>query len=88
MALIHEAVGADAEPEDIAALLSGMEERLFWITMWHNDVDPRLGIRFGDYLRNQVIETANKIDIPAEDLPKYAPTPRTRSRSPRAKKEN
>lgn len=88
MALIHEAVGADAEPEDIAALLSGMEERLFWITMWHNDVDPRLGIRFGDYLRNQVIETANKIDIPAEDLPKYAPTPRTRSRSPRTKKEN
>lgn len=88
MALVHEALEADAAPEDIAALLSGMEEQLFWITMWHNDVDPRLGIRFGDYLRNQVIETANKIDIPAEDLPKYAPTQRTRSRSPRAKKEN
>lgn len=88
MALVHEAFEADAAPEDIAALLSGMEEQLFWITMWHNDVDPRLGIRFGDYLRNQVIETANKIDIPAEDLPKYAPTQRTRSRSPRAKKEN
>lgn len=88
MALVHEALEADAAPEDIAALLSGMEEQLFWITMWHNDVDPRLGIRFGDYLQNQVIETANKIDIPAEDLPKYAPTQRTRSRSPRAKKEN
>lgn len=88
MALVHEALEADAPPEDIAALLSGMEEQLFWITMWHNDVDPRLGIRFGDYLQNQVIETANKIDIPAEDLPKYAPTQRTRSRSPRAKKEN
>ncbi|HHU45281.1 MAG TPA: BREX-2 system adenine-specific DNA-methyltransferase PglX, partial [Actinomycetales bacterium] len=88
MALVHGALEADAAPEDIAALLSGMEEQLFWITMWHNDVDPRLGIRFGDYLQNQVIETANKIDIPAEDLPKYAPTQRTRSRSPRTKKEN
>ena len=88
MALIHEAVGADAEPEDIAALLSGMEERLFWITMWHNDPDPKLGIRFGDYLRTQVIETANRIGIPVEDLPKYAPTPRTRGRRTRAKKEN
>ncbi|PQM73913.1 BREX-2 system adenine-specific DNA-methyltransferase PglX [Corynebacterium sp. J010B-136] len=79
--LTRERLDADAEPSEIAGLLSGMNEQLPWIMMWHNDPDPELGLRFGDYLKGQVTEVANQIGVPVEDLDNYAPQPTRKTRT-------
>lgn len=79
--LTRERLDADAEQAEIAGLLSGMNEQLPWIMMWHNEPDPDLGIRFGDYLTGQVTEVANQIGVPVEDLDNYAPQPKRKTRT-------
>jgi len=79
--LTRERLDADAEQAEIAGLLSGMNEQLPWIMMWHNEPDPDLGIRFGDYLNGQVTEVANQIGVPVEDLDNYAPQTKRKTRT-------
>lgn len=79
--LTRERLDADAEQTEIAGLLSGMNEQLPWIMMWHNEPDPDLGIRFGDYLTGQVTEVANQIGVPVEDLDNYAPQTKRKTRT-------
>lgn len=79
--LTRERLDADAEQAEIAGLLSGMNEQLPWIMMWHNEPDPDLGIRFGDYLTGQVTEVANQIGVPVEDLDNYAPQTKRKTRT-------
>lgn len=79
--LTRERLDADAEQAEIAGLLSGMNEQLPWIMMWHNEPDPDLGLRFGDYLTGQVTEVANQIGVPVEDLDNYPPQPTRKTRT-------
>ncbi len=73
MGIFHQRQDADAEITELAALLSGLTEQLPWIMQWHNDADPDLGIRFGDYLTQQLHGLSQEIGVPVEDLDKYAP---------------
>lgn len=83
MSIFHERRQADAEVTELAALLSGLTEQLPWIMQWHNEKDADLGIRFGDYLTEQLHGLCQEIGVPVEDLDQYAPVT---ARSTRQKK--
>ncbi|MGP6174059.1 BREX-2 system adenine-specific DNA-methyltransferase PglX [Corynebacterium sp. A21] len=73
MWLYQERDSEDASPEQLASILSGLQEQLPWILQWHNELDPHTGLKLGDYLSGQLNNAANAIGIPVEDLDTYIP---------------
>ena len=74
MWLYQERVSEDAPREQLASILSGLQEQLPWIMQWHNELDPHTGLKLGDYLTGQLNNAANAIGVPVEDLDTYIPT--------------
>lgn len=74
MWLYQERVSEDAPREQLASILSGLQEQLPWIMQWHNELDPHTGLKLGDYLTGQLNNAANTIGVPVEDLDTYIPT--------------
>ncbi|WP_301335763.1 BREX-2 system adenine-specific DNA-methyltransferase PglX [Corynebacterium glutamicum] len=74
MWLYQERVSEDAPREQLASILSGLQEQLPWIMQWHNELDPHTGLKLGDYLSGQLNNAANAIGVPVEDLDTYIPT--------------
>ncbi|MFW8623519.1 BREX-2 system adenine-specific DNA-methyltransferase PglX [Corynebacterium glutamicum] len=73
MWLYQERVSEDAPREQLASILSGLQEQLPWIMQWHNELDPNTGLKLGDYLSGQLNNAANAIGVPVEDLDTYIP---------------
>lgn len=73
MWLYQERVSEDAPREQLASILSGLQEQLPWIMQWHNELDPHTGLKLGDYLTGQLNNAANAIGVPVEDLDTYIP---------------
>lgn len=73
MWLYQERDSEDVSPEQLASILSGLQEQLPWILQWHNELDPHTGLKLGDYLSGQLNNAANAIGIPVEDLHTYIP---------------
>lgn len=74
MWLYQERISEDAPREQLASILSGLQEQLPWIMQWHNELDPHTGLKLGDYLTGQLNNAANTIGVPVEDLDTYIPT--------------
>ncbi|MBD8029790.1 BREX-2 system adenine-specific DNA-methyltransferase PglX [Corynebacterium gallinarum] len=74
MWLYQERTSEDAPREQLASILSGLQEQLPWIMQWHNELDPHTGLKLGDYLTGQLNNAANTIGVPVEDLDTYIPT--------------
>ncbi|HZK31523.1 MAG TPA: BREX-2 system adenine-specific DNA-methyltransferase PglX [Corynebacterium sp.] len=74
MWLYQERGSEDAPREQLASILSGLQEQLPWIMQWHNELDPHTGLKLGDYLTGQLNNAANAIGIPVGDLDTYIPT--------------
>lgn len=70
----------DADTETLAGILAGLAEILPWVKQWHNDLDPRFNLHFGDYLDAQLTDAARSLGISVEEIPDHAPTPATRGR--------
>ena len=81
MSLFSDRADQDADTDTLAAILYGLAEVLPWVRQWHNDLDPQLNIRFGDYLTSQLEEAVRGLGILIDDLDKYAPTPAKRGRA-------
>ncbi|HKM24268.1 MAG TPA: DNA methylase, partial [Corynebacterium sp.] len=73
MWLYQERVSENAPQEQLASILSGLQEQLPWIMQWHNELDPQTGLKLGDYLTGQLNNAANAIGVPVEDLHTYIP---------------
>ncbi|MDO5670382.1 MAG: BREX-2 system adenine-specific DNA-methyltransferase PglX [Corynebacterium sp.] len=78
MSLYSDLKDDDAPRETLGAILSGLKEQLPWIVQWHNDIDPNLGVRLGDYLTNQLRSAAADIGTTVEDLDGFVPETRRR----------
>lgn len=68
------------EPERLIPLLAGVAELVPWVKQWHNDVDPALGERMGDFFAAYVDSEAHTLGIAATDLPSWRPPAPTRRR--------
>ena len=44
-------------------LLAGLLELLPWLQQWHNDIDPAIGARMGDYFDGFVDDEARALGL-------------------------
>ncbi len=65
-------------------LLAAAHEELPWVLQWHNQIDPELGVRLGDYFREWLAAELQKHALTREDLAKWRPERAARRRSLRA----
>ena len=56
------------EPAKLIPLLAGLADLLPWLKQWHNDFNPEIGMRFGDYIAGFLDEEARKQGTTVEAL--------------------
>lgn len=71
--------------ERLAPLLTAIRERLFWVKMWHNDIDPEFGTRMGDTYEAFVASEAAALNLTVEQIDAWEPPAKRKSRTRRAK---
>ena len=64
-------------------LLAGILELLPWVKQWHNDLDPAMGVRMGDYLEAFVRDEARALGTTEEAIRAWTPPPIPRRRGRR-----
>lgn len=58
----------------LTPLLAGLQELLPWIIQWHNDLDPDLDSRMGDYFSDFLTEEVRTLGLTPEALRTWAPS--------------
>jgi hypothetical protein len=61
------------EPPRLVPLLAGLGELLPWLRQWHNEYDPAMGVRMGDYFSEFVRDEARSLGMTEADLAAWAP---------------
>lgn len=65
-------------------LLAAVNEELPWVLQWHNQIDPDLGLRLGDYFREWLGTELQKHRLSKDDLEQWRPARVTRARRAKA----
>ena len=52
----------------LAPLLAGLSQLIRWLRQWHNDLDPALGVRLGDYFLSYLEDELRRLGRTAADL--------------------
>lgn len=60
-------------PERLVPLLAGLDQLLFWLKLWHNDVDPEFYLRMGDYYTDFVRDEAQALGYTLEQVKGWVP---------------
>jgi hypothetical protein len=47
--------------ERLVPLLAGLDQLVFWLKLWHNEVDPEFDLRMGDYYADFVRDEAQAL---------------------------
>ena len=61
------------EPARLAPLLAGLQQLIPWLLQWHNEVDPALDLRMGDFFQSFVDSEAREIGSTAEEVAAWQP---------------
>lgn len=72
------------EQERIIPLLAGVAELVPWLKQWHNEPDPVMGERMGDFFAAYVEAEAHSIGVSPADLAAWRPPAGTRGRKKKA----
>jgi hypothetical protein len=67
-------------PARLVPLLAGLDQLVPWLLQWHNDVDPALQLRLGEFYRDFVRDEAQSLGYTVEQLRAWQPPQATRSR--------
>jgi hypothetical protein len=67
-------------PARLVPLLAGLDQLVPWLLQWHNDVDPDLQLRLGEFYRDFVRDEAQSLGHTVEQLRTWQPPQATRSR--------
>src|SRR5215475_13218690 len=67
-------------PARLLPLLAGLNQLVPWLLQWHNDVDPDLQLRLGEFYRDFVRDEAQSLGYTMEQLRAWQPLQATRSR--------
>ena len=65
--------------ERLVPLLAGLDQLVPWLLQWHNDVDPDLQLRLGEFYRDFVRDEAQSLGYTVEQLRAWQPPHVTRS---------
>jgi len=60
-------------PDRLVPLLAGLDQLLFWLTLWHNEVDPEFDLRMGDYYADFVRDEAQALGFTLEQVRSWTP---------------
>jgi hypothetical protein len=66
--------------ERLVPLLAGLDQLVPWLLQWHNDVDPDLQLRLGEFYRDFVRDEAQSLGYIVEQLRAWQPLQATRIR--------
>ena len=66
----EEALTAGWDNDRKATLLAGMLDLLPWVNQWHNDLDPRMNARLGDFLSQFIDDQARDLDLGTDAIEK------------------
>ena len=53
-------------------LLAGLSQLIPWLRQWHNDLDPALGVRLGDYFLSYLEDELRLLEKPRQALEEVA----------------
>lgn len=53
-------------------LLAGLSQLIPWLRQWHNDLDPSLGARLGDYFLSYLEDELRRLEKPRQALEEVA----------------
>jgi hypothetical protein len=59
--------------ERLAPLLAGLDQLLFWLKLWHNEVDPEFDLRMGDYYADFVRDEAQGLGYTLDRVRSWEP---------------
>lgn len=62
------------DPEQLTPLLLAVQEELPWVLQWHNEIDPELDVRPGDYFREWLAAQMNQKGLTPGSLDAWRPT--------------
>jgi len=61
-------------------LIAGVHERVPWLLQWHNDFDPEMQLKWGDYFREFVTDELQANGFTFEAMREWRPTAPTRKK--------
>jgi len=70
--------------ERLIPLLAGLAELLPWLKQWHNEPDPTLGERMGDYFEGFIQDEARAMGVTSTELRAWRPQAPARGRRRRS----
>ena len=67
-AYLEDLKSAGATESKQLLLLAGLSQLMPWLRQWHNDLDPSLGVRLGDYFLSYMEDELRRLGRTAPDL--------------------
>jgi hypothetical protein len=67
-AYLEDLKSAGASESKQLLLLAGLSQLMPWLRQWHNDLDPALGVRLGDYFLSYLEDELRRLGRTAVDL--------------------
>ncbi len=79
-ARIEDAKNEGWAPERLVPLYAGLAELEPWLIQWHNDLDPAMNLRMGDYFKEYLDGELHRQGITREALAAWSPPKKQRRR--------
>jgi hypothetical protein len=61
------------EPERLKPILAGLLDLKPWLVQWHNEVDPEMGVRMGEYFVQFAEGQCQELGFSPEDVCAWQP---------------
>lgn len=85
LATIQDQRQSEGESQDkLVPLVAGMNELLFWIQQWHQNIDPLYGTSMAAFCAEQLEQRRTALGVTTDHLAAWRPAPAGRHRKPKA----
>lgn len=85
LATIQDQRQSEGEPEDkLLPLVAGMNELLFWVQQWHQDIDPLYGTSMAAFCGEQLEQRRSILGVTTDQLTYWKPAATGRGRTRKA----
>lgn len=79
-ALMDQMVNDGADDEKLTPIVAGLDELMFWVRQWHDELDPDIGMNRADFAQGELERRRSQIGRSAEELHDWQPPATTRGR--------
>jgi Domain of unknown function (DUF7008)/Eco57I restriction-modification methylase len=67
--------------EQLTPLLAGLQELIPWLKQWHNDIDPDLDQRLGDFYEGFLDTESRSLNLTPQDLTNWRPPAKAKKKT-------